>query len=93
MLKKLLVYDPDQRLSAEEALAHPYFTELHFVEDEPTHEPISYFDFEFEQYSLDKMILREMLLDEIIMYHNHDAKKYYKQCRLKHPNGLLEIIY
>lgn len=77
LLKKLLVYDPDERLSAAEALAHPYFKELHCEEEEPSHEPISYFDFEFEQYTLDKKILRELLLDEIIMYHNKEAKLYY----------------
>lgn len=29
LMKKLLTYDPSQRLSAAEALEHPFFKELH----------------------------------------------------------------
>jgi serine/threonine protein kinase len=93
LLSKLLEYDPEKRLSAEEALRHPYFKDLHTEEDEPTANPISYFDFEFEQYTLDKKILRELILDEILLYHNENARKYYDQCRTLYPNGLLEMVY
>lgn len=51
LLSKLLEYDPNKRLSAEEALNHPFFQgikDLHTEEPETEHEPISYFDFEFE---------------------------------------------
>lgn len=34
LLTKLLEYDPDKRLSASQALAHPYFKELTEVFDE-----------------------------------------------------------
>lgn len=33
LLKKLLVLDPHERLSAEEALKHPFFKELHEKND------------------------------------------------------------
>lgn len=93
LLQRLLTYDPDQRLSAADALAHPFFAELHDPNDEETAEPLSYFDFEFENYSLDKKILRELILDEILLYHNKNAFNYYSQCKLLYPNGVLEIIY
>lgn len=93
LLQKLLEYDPNKRLSAEEALNHPYFKELHSEEEEPIANPIDYFDFEFEQYTLDKRILRELILDEIIIYHNDGAKKYYDQCKHRYPNGMLEMVY
>ena len=38
---------------------------------------MDYFDFEFEQYTLDKKILRELIFDEILLYHSKDAKEDY----------------
>lgn len=34
LLEKLLVFDPDRRLSAEEALAHPYCATYYYPDDE-----------------------------------------------------------
>jgi serine/threonine protein kinase len=78
LLKKLLVYDPKKRLSAKEALKHPYFKDLHDAEDEPEGQEMDYFDFEFENYNLDKEILRELILDEVLLYHNKEAKRHYQ---------------
>nr|XP_023398399.1 mitogen-activated protein kinase 12 isoform X2 [Loxodonta africana] len=36
LLEKMLVLDAEQRVTAAEALAHPYFEALHEAEDEPT---------------------------------------------------------
>lgn len=47
LLKKMLTFHPEYRVTVEEALAHPYLEELHSQMDEPAHEfP---FDFEFEK--------------------------------------------
>lgn len=48
LLTRLLEYDPEKRLSAEQALKHPFFSDLHSEAYEPCADPISYFDFEFE---------------------------------------------
>jgi serine/threonine protein kinase len=48
----MLAFDPNKRITVEEALAHPYLTELHCPEDEPTTEHVSAFDFDFEIYEL-----------------------------------------
>ena len=48
LMKRLLCYDPAERLSAEEAMEHPFFKELHQKENEPGNARIEYFDFEFE---------------------------------------------
>ncbi len=37
----MFVLDPDTRLTAAEALAHPYFSLYHDESDEPTREPIN----------------------------------------------------
>lgn len=40
LLEKMLVLDTDKRITAAEALAHPYFTQYHDPEDEPVAEPL-----------------------------------------------------
>jgi len=45
-LEKLLKFDPAERITVEEALAHPYLEAYHDIEDEPSHKKP--FDFSFE---------------------------------------------
>uniref|UniRef100_A0A674PQ62 mitogen-activated protein kinase n=1 Tax=Takifugu rubripes TaxID=31033 RepID=A0A674PQ62_TAKRU len=40
LLEKMLVLDTDKRITAAEALAHPYFTQYHDPDDEPVAEPL-----------------------------------------------------
>ena len=49
LLKKCFKFDPDKRITVEEAIEHPYFSALHYPEDEPTTNPFSRFDFQFER--------------------------------------------
>ena len=37
LLKKMLVFNPTKRITAEKALEHPYFSKLHIPEEEPTY--------------------------------------------------------
>ncbi|KAI9003682.1 kinase-like domain-containing protein [Gaertneriomyces semiglobifer] len=46
LLEKLLTFDPAQRITVEQALAHPYLEAYHDEEDEPVHDRV--FDFGFE---------------------------------------------
>uniref|UniRef100_A0A8C6WPN4 mitogen-activated protein kinase n=1 Tax=Neogobius melanostomus TaxID=47308 RepID=A0A8C6WPN4_9GOBI len=50
LLEKMLVLDTDQRITAAEALAHPYFSQYHDPDDEPVAEP---YDQSFESRELD----------------------------------------
>jgi mitogen-activated protein kinase 7 len=47
LLEKLLVFDPKNRITAEEGLSHEYLSMYHIPDDEPTHSKP--FDFSFEQ--------------------------------------------
>ena len=49
LLKKCLAFDPNKRITVEQALEHPYLANLHCPEDEPVTTPVSRFDFEFEE--------------------------------------------
>lgn len=96
LLSKLLTYDPAQRLTAKQMLMHPFFSELYDPEYDQQlieGEPINYYDFEFEQYMLNMDIIRELLLDEIIMANSKEARKINRKLRDVHKNGVLEIIY
>ncbi|KAK3536919.1 hypothetical protein QTP86_027063 [Hemibagrus guttatus] len=50
LLEKMLVLDTDTRITASEALAHPYFAQYHDPDDEPEAEP---YDQSFESRELD----------------------------------------
>lgn len=56
-------------------------------------EPVRYYDFEFEQYTINKGILQELLLDEIILSNNQDARALNKELKTRFPAGVLEMIY
>ena len=47
LLQRMLVFDPRERCSIEQALEHPYLAELHRQMEEPLCD--SHFDFEFEK--------------------------------------------
>lgn len=69
LIERMLTFDPKKRITVEEALAHPYMKNLHFEDDEPVGDPVSRFDFDFELYSLKTAEYKELIYEEIILYH------------------------
>ncbi len=69
----MLTYDPEDRITVEQALAHPYLKQLHFPDDEPTTDPVCAFDFDFEKYSLSKEDFKGHMYDEKMLYHSDEA--------------------
>ena len=65
LLQSMLTFDPEKRITIEEALAHKYLERLHMPEDEPTGDPVPDFDFDFEMYSLRINELKELIFEEI----------------------------
>jgi hypothetical protein len=59
-------------------LEHPFLDEIY----DPDHDdqiiegdPVRYYDFEFEQYTIHKDIMKELMLDEIILSNSKEARK------------------
>jgi serine/threonine protein kinase len=84
LLKRLLAFDPQQRITVEEALNHPYLAELYFPTDEPVTNPVSLFDFEFENHVLSMAELKDLLYSEILLHHSPVSLAEYTQQKLQH---------
>ncbi|CAG9322854.1 unnamed protein product [Blepharisma stoltei] len=81
LLKRMLVFNPDKRISVEDALAHPYLSTFHCEEDEPVSDPVSIFDFQFEEQNLSIRELKSLIYEEILLYHNADFKERYNKAK------------
>ncbi|KAE9597495.1 hypothetical protein Lal_00029973 [Lupinus albus] len=75
-LERLLAFDPKDRPTAEEALADPYFNGLSNIDREPSTQPISKLEFEFERRKLAKDDVRELIYREILEYHPQMLQEY-----------------
>lgn len=76
LLERLLAFEPNDRPTAEEALADPYFKGLANVEREPSARTISKIEFEFERRRVTKEDVRELIYREILEYHPQMLKEY-----------------
>ena len=55
--------------------------------------PLKFSEFEFENYTLGNDILRDLILDEVIMSNSRDARRYYRAVQQTNPDGILEMMY
>ncbi|KAK7358147.1 hypothetical protein VNO77_00068 [Canavalia gladiata] len=91
LLERLLAFDPKDRPTAEEALADPYFHGLANVDREPSTQPISKLEFEFERRKLSKDDVRELIYREILEYHPQMLQEYLRggdQTSFMYPSGV-----
>ncbi|CAL5024146.1 unnamed protein product [Urochloa decumbens] len=91
LLERLIAFDPKDRPTAEEALADPYFSGLAKLDSEPSAQPISKLDFEFEGRKLTKDDVREMIYREILEYHPQMLQEYIEgeeQIHFLYPSGV-----
>ncbi|CAE8694977.1 unnamed protein product, partial [Polarella glacialis] len=79
LLRKMLRWDPDSRMSVQEAIQHKYLDKLHCPEDEPVREALDTTDFEFERRKINVPALREEIFREALSYHPTLAEQYKKE--------------
>ena len=81
LLEKMLQFDPERRISIEEALEHPYVASLHVPEDEPSFG--SSIDFSFEEKKVDKETMKTLIYQEVCVgrFHLHFQLPYPPFCR------------
>lgn len=70
LISKMLLWDPTKRITADEAIKHPFFEKLHDLFDEPVPPyPVDEFDFERDDITKDQM--RNEIWREIIHYNQN----------------------
>ncbi|KAG8476206.1 hypothetical protein CXB51_033139 [Gossypium anomalum] len=82
---------PKSMKKGKEALADPYFYGLANVDREPTTQPISKLEFEFERRKLAKDDVRELIYREILEYHPKMLQEYLRggeQTSFLYPSGV-----
>ena len=72
LIKKMLTWDPSKRISADEAIEHPYFNRLHDPFDEPVTYPIDEFNFEHGHVTMSQM--KKYIWDEVEFYNSHSQQ-------------------
>ncbi|PWA79072.1 mitogen-activated protein kinase [Artemisia annua] len=66
LLEKMLVFDPNRRITVDEALCHPYLAPLHDINEEPVcPRP---FSFDFEQPSCTEENIKELIWRESVKF-------------------------
>ena len=66
---------------------------LHFEEDEPTGTPVCEFDFDFELYSLRIPEFKELIFEEIKLYHGQEGVDESESLKQRSPKGHLYTRY
>jgi len=82
LLDSTLQFNPDHRVTVEQALALQYLEQLHCPEDEPSCAALDLSDFEFERRKIDLAALREEIFLEALRYHP-EVERRYKQEQLQ----------
>ena len=72
LVEKMLTFNPDKRITVEEALRHPYL-EIYY---DPADEPVSEepFTFEVEYDDLPKERLKELIWEETVILKERNAR-------------------
>ncbi|RYR04095.1 hypothetical protein Ahy_B06g083668 [Arachis hypogaea] len=86
LLERMLAFKPKDRPSTEEALADPYFKGSAKVEREPSAQPVTKMEFEFERRRITKEDVQEPIYHEILEYYPKMLKEFLKGAE---PTGFM----
>ncbi|KAL0487311.1 MAP kinase [Acrasis kona] len=86
LLEKLLMFDPEQRINAEDALRHPYLSDLF---DESSLQVAEKFDFSFEERCLDIISIKREAFSTILNFSSINLQKSCSDQFLLSPTGHL----
>lgn len=78
LMEQMLKFDPAKRITVEDALKHPYLRDFHDESDEPSTDLVSAFEFDFEFNELEGEDYRKLVLEEIMLYHDENARNDYE---------------
>ena len=67
--------------------------QLHFPDDEPTTDLVCAFDFDFEIFSLKKEDYKDLIYEEIMLYHDEKLETTYHSDKKSKPEGGLMERY
>jgi len=79
LLKKMLRFNPDKRMTVGQALQNAYLAQLHCPEDEPTRAPLDLSEFEFERRKIDMEALRQEIFLEALRYYPEKRERYFEE--------------
>ncbi|KAF0693978.1 Aste57867_15106 [Aphanomyces stellatus] len=71
LLKRFLTFNPDQRISLEDALSHPFLADIRTLKKEVV--DMSPLDMEFENVPLDREKLKRRIYEEIMLFKARNA--------------------
>lgn len=79
LLRQMLIFNPNKRISVDDALKHPYLTDFHDPDDEPVRAPVNPVEFEFEYVTLNKEQIKDLIYEEILLYHFKEKEEEYNK--------------
>ncbi len=90
-IERCLYFDPDKRMNVDEALGHEFFDIIRDKSEEISSEKISRFDFVFEDQEIEEINqLRQLILEEIMLYHDEKFYAEYLLAKKNYNDFLLE---
>jgi len=69
LVERMLAFDPRQRISVADALAHPYLAQYHDVNEEVIHQQPFHYDLSFEQEEYSTSKVRQLIYEQACEFH------------------------